>query len=271
MKSTILILFISLFFLPNVGLSQSCSIPKELKEKLVTINRTDTIDERIINETLDDLYSYSFADKQINLIKCDIYKKMDSVFFNSSRASRRLLAYRLIYIAGDNSFNARIKDRLISSESELNQSWCAEILMKSNEKMFSSDVFTFLASLDEGSLKNGLVNNFSNEKNTEFETTCWNNINSSEVERQIIAIRCLSNYQNNNLLQDVILRKFKSWNDENKKWLFFAMSNQNMYLKPTAKKYRKNEHLRKVIIKALEISSYEKDRKYADKLKSTMN
>lgn len=271
MKPTILILFISLFFLPNTGLTQSCSLPKELKEKLVTFNRTDTTDERVINETLDDLYSFNFADKRINLIKCDIYKRVDSVFFNSPIASMRLLAYRLIYIAGDTSFNARIKDRLIFSESELNQSWCAEILMKSNEKIYSSDVFTFLASLEEGSLKNGLVNNFSNEKYTEFETTCWNNINSSEVERQIIAIRCLSHYQHNKLLQDVILRKFKSWNDENKKWLFSAMIKQNMYLKPTAKKYRENKHLRKVIIRALEMSSHEKDNKYADKLKNTMN
>lgn len=209
-----------------------------------------------------DLFFYSKND-DVNLAECKVYNYVDTRLINSNDSLDRLLAYRLIHIAGDTSYNELLHKRLKSSKALINKSEIVSVLVHSNRKEYVSSVFDFLVSFEQKHFLNSFITNFSVEKNTMFKSICWENMDSDDIDRQIIAVRCLAQFKEDPKFQNIITLKLNEWDDKDKIWLVQAMLFQEMFLKPYLIKYRNHPVFGHAVLRALKASKHEEDNAYA--------
>lgn len=255
----------------NISYTQSCNLPERLESRIETFCSLESIEPEDYFKVSGDLFLYDYKDEELNLSKCKVYNYVDSKFFYSNDTLERLFAYQLIYVAGDTSYNEQLNERLNSVNPILNKSFIANILMQSNDRKYASSIFDFLVSLNDGPIKNMYISNLSKEDHTAFKSICWENIDSDNIDRQIIAIRCLAQYDPDKKFQGKMTSKFSTWDDEHKKYLIQAMLFQKMVLKPYLIKYRNNPIIRYAVLRALKISSHEVDNKYAEEIENDIN
>ncbi|PHR46505.1 MAG: hypothetical protein COA32_10195 [Fluviicola sp.] len=267
MKST-LITLIFLITSSSICDAQSCNLPERLENRIETFCSLDSIEPEAYFKVSGDLFLYGYKNEELNLSKCKVYNYVDSKLFYSNDTLERLFAYQLIYVAGDTSYNEQLNERLNSVNPILNKSFIANILMQTNDRKYFSSIFDFLVSLKDGPIKNMYISNLSQEDHTAFKSICWENIDSDNIDRQIIAIRCLAQYNPDKKFQGKMTTKFSTWDDEHKKYLIQAMLFQKMVLKPYLIKYRNNPVIGHVVLKALKLSNHEEDNAYAKDLES---
>jgi hypothetical protein len=263
MKSTYLIALVLLITSSSISLAQSCNLSDNLETQIKSIASSDTIITEEYFKVTSELYLYSYNDKELNLSDCEIYKNVNNELFHSKDSLDRLLAYRLIYIAGDISYYEELQLRLTSSSFTLNKTWIANTLIRTNQREYAASIFDYLVSCENKYFTNSLVTNFSVEEHTVFRSICWENIDSDDIERQIIAVRCLAQFEEDPDLQNIITMKLNEWDDEDKKWLIQAMLFQEMFLKPYLIKYRNHPVFGHVVLRALKASKHKEDNAYA--------
>lgn len=266
-KLTFLIL---VFFFCSNSNAQKCSIPKTLQNEIkhsMKKNKLEVDDFYRINNLL-----FEFDNSISSLRECVCYTQNINDLFNSSDAIKRVIAYRLIGVAKDTSFNERLIEKIKSEENSLLKTWSSAALMANKSKNASDDLFKLFSSYPEGLPVNILINMYIKYDTTSVKKTCWKFINSDKRDEQIIAIQCLSNFGYDENLQKLLLEFLETWDIETKGWIISSMSNQKMSeLKKPLTKYVDNNDLIDVVIGALENSPTKEDNEFAKELEKNKN
>jgi hypothetical protein len=144
--------------------------------------------------------------------------------------------------------------------------------MENGVSKASDDLFKLFSSYPKGLPVDILINMYIKYDTSAVKKTCWNFIDSEVKNEQIMAIQCLSNLGQDKELQSKLKKFLDEWDDESKGWIISSMSLQKMEnLKPILSEYASIDHLKGVIIRALENSPTESDNEYAKELKKEKN
>lgn len=268
---TLLILVFS-FFSCNNSNGQKCSIPKTLQNEIEHSMKKNKLEENDFFRINNLLFEFEFDNSISSLKNCDCYTQNINDLFNSNDPIKRVLAYRLIGVVKDTSFNERLIEKIRSDENSLLKTWSSAALMDNKAENASDDLFKLFSSYPEGLPVDILINTYIQYDTTSVKKTCWKFINSDNRDEQIIAIQCLSNYESDENLQKLLLEFLETWDIETKGWIISSMSNQKMSeLKNLLTKYIENDDLIEVVIRALKNSPTKEDNEFAKKLKKKKN
>lgn len=247
---------------------QNCVVPNDLIEEIKKAPDNKEFSEDDFYRINDLLFDYEFKDSLKSLKECQVYEVSIEALFNSENEEKRVLAYRLIGIVKDSSFNEELLIRINSDESSLLKTWSSTALMENGMSEASDDLFKLFSSYPKGLPADILINMYIKYDTNAVKNTCWKFIDSEIKNEQIMAIQCLANFGQDKELQSKLKKFLHEWDDESKGWVISSMSLQKMEnLKPILSKYAKIDHLKGVIIRALENSLTQSDNEYAEELK----
>jgi hypothetical protein len=265
-KFSISILLILLF---NVSHGQECQIPNLLDREIFEAANDDHFLEEDFYRINNLLFEYDAKDSLKNLNTCSSYSKNIEKLFYSETSEKRVLAYRLIGVAKDSSFNNELINRINSNESSLLKTWSTTALMANNCGKASDELFVLFSSFPIGLPVDILISMYIKYDTNSVKKTCWKFIDSENKNQQILAIQCLANFEKDEKLQVKLIEFLNTWDNNYKGWVISAISMQKMEnLKPILEKYRKEEDLKDVILRALENSPTKTDNKFAKKLEN---
>jgi hypothetical protein len=266
------LLSILLILIINISNAQVCQIPNLLNKEIIEASNNEKFVEDDFYRINTLLFEYEAIDSLINLNKCTSYSKNIEQLFNSETKEKRALAYRLISVANDSTFNNELINRINSKESSLLKTWSTTALMANNCGKASDDLFVLFSSFPEGLPVDILINMYIQYDTNAVKKTCWKFIDSESKNHQILAIQCLANFEKDYKLQSKLIEFLNSWDDNSKGWVISSISMQKMEnLKPILEKYSEVEILKEVIIRALENSPTKTDNKFAKQLDKRKN
>ncbi len=185
----------------NFSNTQECQIPKLLDSEIIESSNNEKFVEKDFYRINNLLFEYQVKDSLKSLKKCNSYSKNIENLFNSETTEKRVLAYRLIGIAKDSTFNSELINRINSKESSLLKTWSTTALMENNCTKASDDLFKLFSSFPEGLPVDILINMFIKYNPNAVKKTCWKFIDSEIKNQQILAIQCLASYEKNEKLQ----------------------------------------------------------------------
>jgi hypothetical protein len=251
MKNFLLVLV--MIFITNLSNGQ-CKIPKLIEKKITETSTNEDFGKEYYYKIHDLLDQYEVTDNLKCLIKSDSYSKNINGLFNSETTEKRLLAYRLISVAKDSTFNDELINRINSKEDSSLKTWSAMALMANNCSKASDDLFKLFSSYPD-SLPSGILSKMYIQYNhNAVKKTCWKFVDSKNRQQQVLAVQCLASYEEDEKLQTKLLEYVNTWEDGYKGYIIYAMSLQNMEnLKPVLEKYVNTGNLKQVIIMALKI------------------
>jgi hypothetical protein len=261
-----IILFLTLSSCKTNG--QNCDIPNDLIEEIKKAPGNKEFSKADFFRINNLLFDYEFKDTLKTLRECQVYKASIDKLFNSENEEKRVLAYRLIGTVKDSNFNEELLKRINSDEPSLLKTWSSTALMENRVSKASDDLFKLFSSYPKGLPVDILINIYIKYDTNAVKKTCWNFIDSEVKNEQIMSIQCLANYGQDNELQSKLNKFLDKWDDESKGWVISSMSLQKMEnLKPILSEYTTIDHLKEVIIRALENSPTKSDNEYAEELK----
>ena len=247
---------------------QNCDVPNDLIEEIKKAPDNKEFSEDDFYRINNLLFDYEFKDSLKTLYECPVYKGSIDELFNSENEEKRVLAYRLIGTVKDSSFNEELINRINSDEPSLLKTWSSTALMENGVSKASDDLFRLLSSYPKGLPVDILINIYIKYDTNAVKNTCWKFIDSEIRNEQIMAIQCLANFEQDKKLQSKLKKFLDEWDDESKGWVISSMSLQKMEnLKPILTEYVNIDHLKGVIIRALENSPTQSDNEYAEELK----
>jgi len=265
------LLIISLFSC-NSSKGQKCSIPEPLKNEINRAERKKDLNEDDFYRMNDMLFEYEFKDSLSTLKNCECYSKHITNLFNSTDPEKRVIAYRLIGVAQDPTFNDKLIEKIKSDETSLLKTWSSTALMINKSSNASDELFKLFSSYPEGLPVDILINMYINYDIIAVEKTCKKYVNSENRNEQIIAIQCLASLGQDETLQKQLIGFLETWDIETKGWVISSMGIQKMgNLKPLLEKYAQTESLIGVVIRALENSPTKTDNEFAKQLEDTKN
>ncbi len=265
-------LSILLIFIINISNGQECQIPNLLDKEIFEASNNEKFVEEDFYRINNLLFEYEAKDSLKNLNKCSSYFKNIEKLFNSETTEKRVLAYRLIGVANDSTFNNELIHRINSNESSLLKTWSTTALMANNCGKASDDLFVLFSSFPKGLPVDILINMYIKYDTNAVKKTCWKFIDSENKNQQILAIQCLANFEKDEKLQAKLIEFLNSWDNNSKGWVISSISMQKMEnLKPILEKYSEVEDLKDVIIRALENSPTKTDNKFAKQLEKKKN
>jgi hypothetical protein len=251
----------------------SCSltednVPAKLKSEITAARQSSNFTQEDFFRINDLLFKYEAKDSLGGLIGCVEYQRSISELFNSPNDEKRVLAYRLIGVAIDTTFNSELIKRINSDESSLLKTWCSNALMANKTPNASDHLFRLFSSYPDDLPVDILINKYVSYDKASVKNSCWKFIDSPKRNEQILAIQCLSNYEKDRKLEAKLYEFLSLWDNESKGWVISSMAQQKMEnLKPVLEKYVDNKDLTEVIIRALESSPTKTDIQYAEQLK----
>lgn len=264
-KTYLLILACMLTF--NITNAQNCQIPKNLDNKIIEASKNENFSEEDFYAINNLLFELETKDSLRNLKQCNSYSQNISELFNSDNEKKRVLAYRLIGVSQDTKFDEELINRINSNESSFLKTWSSTALMANKNSKASDDLFLLFSSFPKGLPVDILLNIYIGYDKISVKRTCWKYIDSEDRNQQILAIQCLSSFEEDEKLQTKLLNFLEVWDNDSKGWVISSISMQKMEnLKPLLEKYLNIENLRNVIIQALEKSPTKTDNKFAKQL-----
>lgn len=267
-----ILLSILLILIINIANGQECQIPKLLDKEIIESSTNKKFVQKDFYRINSLLFEYEAKDSLKSLKRCTTYSKNIENFFNSERTEKRVFAYRLIGVAKDSTFNNELINRINSKESSLLKTWSTTALMENNCSKASDDLFKLFSSFPEGLPVDILINMFIKYDTNAVKKTCWKFIDSKIKDQQILAIQCLASYEKDEKLQAKLIDFLNTWDNTSRGWVIASISMQKMEnLKPLLEKYSETANLKNVIIRALENSPTENDKKFAQQLERKKN
>jgi len=247
---------------------QNCNVPYKLIEEIKSALDNHEFSKDDFYRVNNMLFDYEYSDSLKSLKECQEYETSIDKLFNSKNEEKRALAYRLIGTVQDSSFNEELLNRINSDEPSLLKTWSSTALMTNGVSRASDDLFRLFSSYPKGLPVDILINIYLKYDSNAVKNTCWKFIDSEIRNEQIVAIQCLANLGQDKELQSKLKKFLADWDNELKGWVISSMSIQRMGdLKPILSEYLKIDHLKVVIIRALENSPTKSDNEFAEKLK----
>lgn len=256
----------------NIANGQNCQIPKNLDNKIIEASKNENFSEEDFYAINNLLFELEVKDSLKNLKQCNSYSENIGKLFNSNSEEKRVLAYRLIGVSQDITFDDELINRINSNESSLLKTWSTTALMANKNTKASDDLFLLFSSFPEGLPVDILINMYIGYDTISVKRTCWKYIDSEDRNQQIMAIQCLSSFEKDEKLQSKLLNFLETWDNDSKGWVISSISMQKMEnLKPILEKYLNIENLNSVVIRALENSPTKSDNRFAKQLENKKN
>lgn len=141
---TLLILF-SLFTCYKL-IGQNCTIPEQLRNEIEQVAIKIDVNEDDFYHVNNLLFEYEFENSLSTLINCDCYRQNIMTLFNSNDEEKWVIAYRLIGVAKDSTFNDKLIEKIKSDESSLLKTWNCTALMANKSSKASDELFKLFSS-----------------------------------------------------------------------------------------------------------------------------
>ncbi len=246
---------------------KECNIPDQLKNEITAAVKNQTLSEQDFLRINNIINECEVKESLNNLRNCIDYKNSILVLLKAEDNGKRTLAYRLIGSAADDSYNPVLISRLNIEESSLCKTWNATALMSVKAPESSTPLFKLFSSDNKDLPLRILLGIYLKYDPPNVKKTAWKFVDSENRREQILAIQCLSSYEENKKLQVKLKEFLSSWDLQSKGWVISSMSQQNMgKLRPLLEQYANVGDLKEVIILALKNSPTDSDKEYAKQL-----